>query len=79
MSLTLSFLFIRLIANVRGPHGLAGIMPEPLWLWLVVSLVLLFIGVLASRRVNTVTLASFSETHRPIIRSTSQRAAGDQE
>ena len=50
MSLTLSFLFIRFIANVRGPHRLAGIMPEPLWLWLVVSLSLLFIGVLASRR-----------------------------
>ena len=30
MSLTLSFLFIRLIANVRGPHGLAGIM-QSLW------------------------------------------------
>ena len=51
MSLTLSFLFIRLIANVRGPHGLAGIMPEPLGVWLVVSLALLFIGGLASRRV----------------------------
>ena len=51
MSLTLSFLFIRLIANVRGPHGLAGIMPEPLWLWLIVSLALLFMVVLASRRV----------------------------
>ena len=51
MSLTLSFLFIRLITSVRGPHGLAGIMPEPLWLWLIVSLALLFIGGLASRRV----------------------------
>ena len=51
MNLTLSFLFIRLIANVRGPHGLAGIMPEPMGLWLVVSLALLFIGVLTSRRV----------------------------
>jgi hypothetical protein len=50
MSLTLSFLFIRFLAHVRGPHRLAGIMPEPLWLWLVVSLALLFIGELISRR-----------------------------
>ena len=51
MNLTLSFLFIRFIANVRGPHRLAGIMPEPLGLWLIVSLALLFMVVLASRRV----------------------------
>lgn len=50
MSLTLSFLFFQFIANVRGPHGLAGTGSEPLWLWLIVSLALLFIGGLVSRR-----------------------------
>lgn len=50
MSWALPFLFMRLIANVRGPHGLAGIIPEPTWLLLVVSLVLLLISVGASRR-----------------------------
>lgn len=51
MTLTLTVLFIQLVTNLRGSHGLAGIMPEPLWPWLAVSLVLLLMSVLASRRV----------------------------
>jgi hypothetical protein len=50
MTRALTVLFIQLIANVRDSHGLAGIMPEPPWPWLVVSLVLLLMSVLASHR-----------------------------
>ena len=50
MTRAFSVLFIQLIANVRGSHGLAGIMPEPPWSWLVVSLVLLSTSVLVGRR-----------------------------
>jgi len=50
MTRALTVFFIQLIANVRGPHGLAGIMPEPLWPWLIVSLVLLFLSALAGLR-----------------------------
>ena len=50
MSWALPFLFIRFIANVRGSNGIASLMPETTWSLLVVSLVLLFISVRASRR-----------------------------
>ena len=50
MSWALPFLFIRLIANVRGSNGLASIMPETTWILLVVSLILLLISVMAGRR-----------------------------
>jgi hypothetical protein len=50
MTLSLTILFIQLIANVRGPHRLVGIIPEPPWPWLVVSLVLLIMSVLAGHR-----------------------------
>jgi len=50
MSWALPFLFIQLIANVRGSNGLASVMPETTWILLVVSLVLLFISVMAGRR-----------------------------
>jgi hypothetical protein len=50
MTRALTVLFIQLIANVRSPHELAGIMPEPPWPWLIVSLVLLSMSVLAGRR-----------------------------
>lgn len=50
MSWAFPFLFIQLIVHVRGANGLAGIIPEPTWLWLIVSLVLLLMGVVASRR-----------------------------
>ena len=75
MNLTLSFLFIRFIANVRGPHGLAGIMPEPQWLWLIVSLALLFMIVLASRHSGLV----FSDTPSNNTRRESASCCADQE
>jgi uncharacterized membrane protein YtjA (UPF0391 family) len=50
MTRALSVLFIQLIAHVRGAKELAGLMAEPMWLWLVVSLVLFFISVVAGRR-----------------------------
>ena len=50
MTWALTVLFIQSIANVRGARGLAGIIPEPSWPWLVVSLVLLSASVLAGRR-----------------------------
>jgi uncharacterized membrane protein YtjA (UPF0391 family) len=49
MSWALPFLFIRLIAHVRGANGLASPMPELPWTLLVVSLVLLLIGGMAGR------------------------------
>lgn len=50
MTWALTVLFIQLIANARGPHRFTGIMADPPWPWLVVSLVLLFVSVMASRR-----------------------------
>jgi uncharacterized membrane protein YtjA (UPF0391 family) len=50
MSWALPFLFIQLIAHVRGANRLASIIPEPTRLWLVVSLVLLLMSVVAGRR-----------------------------
>jgi hypothetical protein len=50
MTLSLTILFIHLIAPVRSPQDLAAIMPEPPWPWLVVSLVLLSASVLVGRR-----------------------------
>ena len=50
MTLTLTVLFIQLIVNLRGSYGLAGIMPEPPWPWLVMSLVLLSASVLVGHR-----------------------------
>jgi len=50
MTWALTVLFIQLIANARNSQGLAGIMLEPPWPWLVVSLVLLSASVLAGRR-----------------------------
>jgi uncharacterized membrane protein YtjA (UPF0391 family) len=50
MSWALPFLFIRLIANTRGSNGVASILPETTWSLLVVSLILLLISVIASRR-----------------------------
>lgn len=49
MSWALPFLFIRLIAHIRGANGLAGLMPEPTWTLLVVSLILLLVSVMAGR------------------------------
>jgi uncharacterized membrane protein YtjA (UPF0391 family) len=49
MSWALPFLFIRLIAHVRGANGLASVMPEPPWTLLGVSLVLLLLSVMAGR------------------------------
>ena len=65
MTWALTVLFIQLIANARGPHRLAGIMPEPLWLWLVMSLVLLFVSVMASRRSM---LFLWSRVQRHVVR-----------
>jgi hypothetical protein len=45
----LPFLFIRLTADMRGTNGLASLIPESSWSLLVVSLMLLAIGVMASR------------------------------
>jgi membrane protein implicated in regulation of membrane protease activity len=50
MTWALTVLFMQLIANLRSPHGLAGIMPASPWLRLVVSLVLLSMSVLVGRR-----------------------------
>ena len=50
MSWVLPFLFVQLIATVRDAKGLAGIIPEPTWTLLVVSLALLLMSVMASRR-----------------------------
>ena len=50
MTLSLTILFIHLIANVRDPYRLAGIMPESPWPWFVVSLVMLSATVLVGRR-----------------------------
>ena len=50
MTRALSVLFIQLIAHVRGAKELVGLMAESLWLWLVVSLILLLISVVAGRR-----------------------------
>lgn len=50
MTWALTVHFIQLIANERSPHGLAGIMPEPPWPSLVVSLVLLSLSVLVGHR-----------------------------
>ena len=50
MSWALPYLFIQLIVNVRGPHRLTGLTPEPMWLLLIVSVVLLFMSVMAHRR-----------------------------
>ena len=49
MSWALPFLFIQLIAHVRGANGLANLMPEPPWTLLVVSLVLLPLSVMTIR------------------------------
>ena len=49
MSWALPFLFIQLIAHVRGANGLARLMPEPTWTLLAVSLVLLLISVVVGR------------------------------
>jgi len=50
MSWALPFLFIQLIAHIRGAKGLASLMPEPTWILVGGSLVLLFLSVVASRR-----------------------------
>jgi hypothetical protein len=50
MTRALSVLYIQLVAHVRGAKELASLMAEPTWLWLVASLVLLFISVMAGRR-----------------------------
>ena len=44
MSFMLSFFFIRLLVDIRGLHGLAGALPESLWLGLVMGFVLLLGG-----------------------------------
>ena len=50
MSWALPYLFIQLIVNVRGPHVLTSITPEPMWLLLIVSVVLLFMSIMANHR-----------------------------
>ena len=50
MSWVLPFLFIQLIAHVRGANRLSNLMPESTWILLVVSLVLLLMSGVVSRR-----------------------------
>lgn len=50
MTWALTVFFIQRIANERDSQGLAGIMLEPPWPWLVVSLVLLSASVLVGHR-----------------------------
>ena len=49
MSWALPFLFIQLTAHIRGAKGLASLMPEPTWILVGGSLMLLLISVMAGR------------------------------
>ena len=74
MTLSLTILFIHLIANVRGPYRLAGIMPESPWPWLVVSLVMLSATVPGGPSLQAVTIVSFAETCRTMNEAQSSEA-----